>query len=129
MAETKFSEFIAAKKLDKRRILAASHRIERLRPEDRIIKLNKRRARAAGDAADKAAKETRKPRSGRPVTPRALDAAVQGTLEGRMEGPGVALQRPAQFVQGHAGQGFPPGRVVQRPARLAVRPDFRLALP
>jgi hypothetical protein len=79
MAETKFSQFIAAKKLDKRRILAASHRIERLRPEDRIIKLNKRRARAAGDAADKAAKETRKPRSGRPVTPRALDAAVQGT--------------------------------------------------
>jgi hypothetical protein len=83
MAETKFAQFIAAKKLDPRRILAASHRIERLTPEDRGIKLKKRQARAAGDAADKATKETRKPRSGRPVTRRALDAAVQGrTLSG-----------------------------------------------
>jgi hypothetical protein len=84
MAETKFALFIAAKKLDPRRILAASHRIERLRPEDRGIKLKKRQARAAGDAADKAAKETRKPRSGRPVTRRALDAAVKG---GPLSGP------------------------------------------
>jgi hypothetical protein len=84
MAETKFAQFIAAKKLDPRRILAASHGIERLRPEDRIIKLNKRRARAAGDGADKATKETRKPRSGRPVTRRALDAAVVG---GPISGP------------------------------------------
>lgn len=83
MADTKFAQFIAAKKLDPRRILAASHRIERLRPEDRGIKLKKRQARAAGDAADKAVKETRKPRSGRPVTRRALDAAVKGgTLSG-----------------------------------------------
>jgi len=84
MAETKFAQFIAAKKLDPRRILAASHKMERLTPEDRTIKLNKRRIRAAGDAADKATKETRKPRSGRPVTQRALDAAVQG---GTVSGP------------------------------------------
>jgi hypothetical protein len=77
MAETKFADFIAAKKLDPRRILAASHELEKLRPEDRAIKLNKRRARGA-EAAEGAAKETRKPRSGRPVTRRALDAAVQG---------------------------------------------------
>jgi hypothetical protein len=83
MAETKFSQFIAAKKLDPRRILAASDDIEKLRPEDRIIKLNKRRARSA-EAAEGAAKETRKPRSGRPVTRRALDAAVQG---GKLSGP------------------------------------------
>lgn len=79
MAETKFAQFIAAKKLDPRRIIAASHKIERLQPEDRGIKLRKRQAKAAGDAADKATKETRKPRSGRPVTPRAIDAAVKGT--------------------------------------------------
>ena len=54
MAETKFSQFIAAKKLDPRRILAASDDIEKLRPEDRIIKLNKRRARSA-EAAEGAA--------------------------------------------------------------------------
>jgi hypothetical protein len=84
MAETKFAQFIAAKKLDPRRILAASHKMERLTPEDRTIKLNKRRIRAAGDAADKVAKETRKPRSGRPVTRRALDAAVEG---GTVSGP------------------------------------------
>ena len=78
MAETKFAEFITAKKLDPRRILAASQEIEKLRPEDRTIKLNKRRARAAETPAEGAAKETRKPRSGRAVTRRALDAAVQG---------------------------------------------------
>jgi hypothetical protein len=76
----KFAQFIETRKLDRRRILAVSRRIERLRPEDRIIKLNKRRARkAASDGADNAAKETRKPRSGRPVTPRAFDAALRGS--------------------------------------------------
>jgi len=83
MAETKFAQFIAAKKLDHRRILAASFDIEKLRPEDRIIKLNKRRARSA-EAAEGATKETRKPRSGRPVTRRAFDAALQG---GKLSGP------------------------------------------
>jgi hypothetical protein len=83
MAETKFAQFITAKKLDARRIMAASFDIEKLRPEDRIIKLNKRRARTA-EAADGVAKETRKPRSGRPVTHRALDAALHG---GKLSGP------------------------------------------
>jgi hypothetical protein len=83
MAETKFAEFIAAKKLDPRRILAASTEIEKLRPEDRAIKLSKRRSRSA-EAAEGAPKETRKPRSGRPVTHRALDAAVRG---GKLSGP------------------------------------------
>jgi hypothetical protein len=82
MADTKFSEFISSKKLDARRILNASHKIERLMPEDRLIRLNKRRARAA-EGGDAATKETRKPRSGRPVTPRALAAALSGgTLSG-----------------------------------------------
>jgi hypothetical protein len=77
MADTKFSQFLAAKKLDPRRILAASHQLEKLRPEDRTIRLNKSRARGA-EASEGVAKETRKPRSGRPVTPRAFDAAVGG---------------------------------------------------
>ena len=76
MDDSKFSQFITERKLDVRRILAVSHRLEQLLPEDRTIKLNKRRAKKAegGDAP----KETRKPRSGRPVTRRALDAAVRG---------------------------------------------------
>jgi hypothetical protein len=83
MAETKFAQFIAAKKLDPRRILAASHLLETLQPEDRAIKLKKRQQRGAeGTAAEN--KETRKPRSGRPVTPRAFAAAVSG---GAISGP------------------------------------------
>ncbi len=79
MADSKFAQFIAAKKLDPRRILAESHRLEKLTPEDRIIRLNKRRARKAGsEGAASVPKEVRKPRSGRPVTQRALDAAVHG---------------------------------------------------
>jgi hypothetical protein len=85
MAETKFAQFLADKKLDKRRILVASRQLEGLQPEDRVIKLNKRRAKKAGaEGGDSAAKETRKPRSGRPVTPRALEAALSG---GDLSGP------------------------------------------
>jgi hypothetical protein len=81
--QSKFAQFLAAKKLDARRILAASHKLERLRPEDRTIRLAKRRARRA-ESAEGVAKETRKPRSGRPVTTRALAAAMGG---GQLSGP------------------------------------------
>jgi hypothetical protein len=85
MADTKskFAQFIASKKLDARRILAASHKLERLLPEDRAIRLNKRRAKA-GDGGENAPKETRKARSGRPVTDRAIQAALAG---GDLSGP------------------------------------------
>ena len=83
MAETtKFAAFITSHKLDPRRILAASHQLEKLRPEDRQIKLNKRRGKVEG--AENAPKETRKPRTGRPVTPRAMDSAMNG---GDVSGP------------------------------------------
>ena len=85
MADTKskFAQFIASKKLDARRILAASHLLERLLPEDRAIRLNKRRAKA-GEGGENAPKETRKARSGRPVTDRAMQAALSG---GDVSGP------------------------------------------
>ena len=81
MAETKskFAQFIATKKLDIRRIVAASHKLERLLPEDRTIRLNKRLAKA-GEGGEGAPKETRKARSGRPVTDRSLQAALSGKL-------------------------------------------------
>jgi len=81
---SKFASFIAAKKLDPRRIIIASRNLEHLRPEDRSIRLNKRQGRTAGDAGGTTPKETRKPRSGRPVTRRAMKAALGG---GQLSGP------------------------------------------
>lgn len=80
---TKFAVFVQTQKLDPRRILIASRALEALRPEDRAIKLGKRKARAS-EGGDGAPKETRKPRSGRPVTHRALRAALEG---GQLSGP------------------------------------------
>ncbi|HEY8038649.1 MAG TPA: hypothetical protein VIF15_02605 [Polyangiaceae bacterium] len=82
-SKSKFAQFISAKKLDTRRIQAASRALEGLRPEDRLIRLNKRRARG-GEGGEGAPKETRKPRSGRPVTDRAMHAALTG---GALSGP------------------------------------------
>jgi hypothetical protein len=73
---SKLAEFLTSKKIDPRRVLVASQALESLQPEDRSIRLNRRRAKGAeGEAAPK---EERKPRSGRPVTRRALDAALAG---------------------------------------------------
>jgi len=82
MSETpKFKTFLTSKKIDPRRILVASYRLERLTRDDRAIK------RAKGtkvEGADPATKEKRKPHSGRPVTQRSLDSALVG---GRLSGP------------------------------------------
>lgn len=75
--KSKFAAFLQEKKLDVRRIRAASHDLESLRREDRAIRRAKRIARG-GEAVEGATKETRKPRSGRPVTQRAIDAAMTG---------------------------------------------------
>jgi len=81
-SETKLATFLASKKIDARRVLAASHALETLTPEDRTIKMNRRRAKGAeGEAGPK---EERKPRSGRPVTHRAMTAALAGK---RISGP------------------------------------------
>lgn len=72
----KFAAFLATKKLDVRRLLTASREIEKLRPEDRAIRLAKRLVRKAEDGT--VPKETRKPRSGRAITPRTVNAALAG---------------------------------------------------
>ncbi len=80
MADTKFAKLLSDKKINAARLLAVSHKLETLQVEDRAIKRNKRKPK---DGEEKAEKETRKPRSGRPVTPRALEAALSGgTLSG-----------------------------------------------
>jgi len=81
----KYAEFIKTKKIDPRRILAVSANLEGLQPEDRAIRLAKRLAKAkvaaGGDA--KTTEAPKKPRSGRPVTQRALDAIAAGkTISG-----------------------------------------------
>ena len=76
--KSKLADFLASKKIDPRRVLSASRDLEALRPEDRAIRLAKRQAKKGGGEGGEAAKETRKARSGRPVTRRAIHAALHG---------------------------------------------------
>jgi hypothetical protein len=77
---TKFAQFIQDNKIDPRRLVATSKRMERLTPTDRRTKLLKSQAKAsgkpAGEEGDKKALE--KPHSGRPVTPRLIQDASGG---------------------------------------------------
>jgi hypothetical protein len=82
--DSKLAKFLTTQKLDPRRVLACSHHIESLRIEDRKIKLARKRARGGEDAEKKAEANKLKPRSGRPVTHRAMNAALTG---GSLSGP------------------------------------------
>lgn len=79
--ESKLQAFLSQNKLNAKRLLAVSHTLETLRKEDRTLKLERRRNRKA-EGGEK--KEVAKPRSGRAVTSRALDAALAG---GEISGP------------------------------------------
>lgn len=79
--KTKFAAFVAEHKLDARRIMNASHKLESLNAADRALRASKSRARKS---ETKTEKDPRKPHSGRPVTPRALTAANSG---GTVSGP------------------------------------------
>jgi hypothetical protein len=75
---SKFSEFLTANKIDPRRLAAASRELERLRPEDRAKRLARRTAKKSETKPVEGAEKPGKPRSGRPVTSRALAAAAAG---------------------------------------------------
>jgi hypothetical protein len=79
---SKFSDFLKSSKIDARRVIAISKKIEHLRPEDRAIKLKKRNSKpAAGEAKPaegEAAAAPTKPRSGRAITARAVASATAG---------------------------------------------------
>jgi hypothetical protein len=83
---SRFSEFLSAEKIDHRRLLAASRKLERLRPEDRQIRLQRKLKKgtdAAAAPAAEGAEKPAKPHSGRPVTPRLLQQALSGaTISG-----------------------------------------------
>ena len=66
---SKITEFLAEKKIDARRVLIASAKIERLLPEDRAIRQKERVARRSEDGFTEEMKKSRvKPHTGRPVT-------------------------------------------------------------
>jgi hypothetical protein len=76
---SKFEAFLKEKKIDPRRVLSASAKLERLRREDRSIRLQRRIARKTEDGGKKKDGEVPvKPRSGRPITERAMSAALAG---------------------------------------------------
>ena len=74
---SKLESFLTDKKIDRRQLVVVSRDLESLRPEDRAIRLAKKRGAKAEDS-DKKEKETRKPRSGKPVTTVALDKIFAG---------------------------------------------------
>ena len=76
---SKITEFLAEKKIDARRVLIASKKIERLLPEDRTIRQKERVARRSEDGFTEEMKKSRvKPHTGRPVTKQTLAAALAG---------------------------------------------------
>jgi hypothetical protein len=74
---SKLSDYLTKQNIDPRRVLNASHDLEALRPEDRTLKLAKKRAKA-GDETAKEAASAAKPRSGKPVTAPTLARALAG---------------------------------------------------
>ncbi len=79
--ESKLQTFLNQNKLNAKRLLAVSHKLETLRKEDRNLKLERLKNRKA-EGGEK--KEVAKPRSGRAVTDRAMTAALTG---GEISGP------------------------------------------
>jgi hypothetical protein len=73
---SKLQDYLSKQNVDARRILAASHELEALRPEDRSTRLAKKRAKGGDDTAKEAA--AKKPRSGKPLSRPTLDRALAG---------------------------------------------------
>ena len=74
---SKFADAIKSHKIDPRRILVASAKLESLRPEDRTLRLARKKAKKSEDKKE-TTEAPKKPRSGRPITPRGLSAALAG---------------------------------------------------
>ncbi len=74
----KFAQFLQDNKIDARRLIVASSEIEKLRPEDRKLKLLKRQVKSGKATIAEGAEKPGKPRSGRPVTPQLIASASAG---------------------------------------------------
>jgi hypothetical protein len=73
---SKLSDYLQQQKIDPRRLLVASRDLEQLRPEDRAVRLAKRRLKGGDETVKEAAEKER--RSGRPVSQPTLDRALGG---------------------------------------------------
>jgi hypothetical protein len=73
---SKLSDYLKQQKIDPRRVLVASRDLEQLRPEDRAVRLAKKRLKGGDESAKEAAEKER--RSGRPVSQPTLDRALGG---------------------------------------------------
>ena len=73
---SKLSDFLTKHKIDSRRIVAASHHLEALQPEDRRIRLARVNAKGGVESAKELAAQKR--RSGRPLSPPAVRKALAG---------------------------------------------------
>ncbi len=73
--QSKLETFLKEQKIDPRRVTVASRQIERLRPEDRAIRLALHQSRKSEDAKRP---EVSKPRSGRVVSKTTLARAFAG---------------------------------------------------
>jgi hypothetical protein len=73
---SKLSDYLKKHKIDPRRVVAVSKKIEQLLPEDRIIRLARERAKDGDDASKETAAKKR--RSGRAVTKPTMDRALVG---------------------------------------------------
>jgi hypothetical protein len=81
---SKFSQFLTDNKIDPRRLLAASKQLESLRPEDRRLRVSRRKGSDDKKPEDAEAKPAAKPRSGRPVNAVLLRRLAAG---GKVSGP------------------------------------------
>ena len=77
---SKFEDYLKKQKIDPRRILVTSRKLEALTPEDRKIRLARRIMRGTDDKAKEKAKEVaeKTPHTGRPVTKPTLAKALAG---------------------------------------------------
>ena len=82
---TKFAKFLEESKLDPRRILAASCKIERLTRDDRLFIAEAARKRRLAGKKDGVKAERKKMHSGHPVSPSLITAAKIGKS---VSGPG-----------------------------------------
>jgi hypothetical protein len=73
---SKLSDYLKKYKIDARRLLPASKQLERMRPEDRIVRLARDQAKAGNEKAKEMAAKPR--RSGRPLSAPLLHRALEG---------------------------------------------------
>ena len=94
---SKLQDYLKQQKIDPRRLLAVSHKLEASRPEDRVTRLAKKKAKGGDESAKEAA--AKKPvHSGKPLSAPTLDRALAAESAGAVSG--AAKTRILRAVNG-----------------------------